>query len=70
MRPDSELHPFAHEKNITVGNGRIMYGSKCFPVSGGPQQKEGWVLPGGTRTQDRDRAFEVAQWINDGGVMA
>ncbi len=67
------IEPFKHERNITVGQGRIMYASeKSHPViavddfgegvRGG--LKPGWVLPGGRRTQDSAEAYAAAQWIN------
>ena len=51
-------NPYNHPKNITVGNGRVIWGQA---IDGQP---EGWVLPGGEHTTDEDRARAVAHAIH------
>lgn len=56
---------FAHENNIEVGRGRILYAeASAFPDAQGRMYVAGWVLPGGRRTQDRDEAVAVATEID------
>jgi len=54
---DHEYHvapPFNDPRNITVGATRVVWAKATGPHS------EGWVLPGGVRTQDRGRAVAHA----------
>ena len=50
---------FSHPNNITVGKGRIIWAPSV-----GPFIPEGWVLPGGLRTTDRDEAWAAAMGID------
>ncbi len=45
---------FVDKRNIAVGKTRVIWARAT------DSQAEGWVLPGGARTQDRARAYEVA----------
>lgn len=69
------IEPFRHDQNITVGRGRILYGSACRPVLKVDDEgnvlrgvlKAGWVLPGGRRTQNGSEAVAAATWIDQNG---
>lgn len=50
---------FDHPNNITVGQGRIIWGPSCCGTDGFPHP-EGWVLPGGRRTRNEEFARAVA----------
>ena len=50
---------FDNKRNVTVGLGRIIYGTES--VHGDP---EGWVIPGGRRTSSYSEALLAAQWID------
>ena len=67
MNADSNLHQKEHDmsegaavfidpRNITVGVGRILYDTTRIP--------NGWVLPGGKRTDNRDEAWYAAAAID------
>lgn len=55
--------PFHHEKNLTVGRGRILYAS-TGGIRGGVWCLPGWVLPGGRRTTSAEEAIAAATWID------
>ena len=55
--------PYHHEKNITVGRGRILY-DNTGGIQGGKWVSPGWVLPGGRRTTDAVEAISAATWID------
>jgi hypothetical protein len=55
---------FIHKNNITVGNGRVLWAKAAAGTSGIPHP-EGWVLPGGARTQDRDVAHAAAAALDE-----
>ena len=55
---------FHHPKNITVGNGRVLW-AKASTGTNGIHQPEGWILPGGERTRDEQRAHAAAQAIHE-----
>jgi hypothetical protein len=50
-----EYFRFDHPSDIIIGRGRIVY----------EPAYEAWILPGGLRTQSRDRAEGVANKINE-----
>ena len=53
------IRPFTHKSNITIGAGRVLW------VAGdGLGVAPGYALPGGTRTQDKAHAEQVARWID------
>ena len=55
---DLANNPYEHKKNIHIGHGRIVWGQ---PWGAMPS---GWVLPGGERTNDYDRATFAASAID------
>lgn len=63
---------FDNPLDIVIGKGRIVWGdaleyaTKAGHYPQGRVFREGWVLPGGERTQDRVRAEAAARAI-DGG---
>ncbi|OUM00566.1 hypothetical protein [Variovorax sp. JS1663] len=61
----SEANPFKHQKNIIlVGTkGRILWAKACT-CTAGIHHPEGYVLPGGERTQNRARAEFAASTID------
>lgn len=65
-----EYFRFANPLDIVIGKGRIIWGDALVytPEKGhymkGQIFSEGWVLPGGERTQDRNRAEAAARAIN------
>lgn len=55
-------------RNIEVGTATIEWARASQPKFGpyaGVRLEAGWVLPGGTRTQDAPLATRVAKYIND-----
>jgi hypothetical protein len=57
MSKDQDYHPspmFNDRRNITVGSTRIVWAERCGHLDAG------YVLPGGLRTIDRDRAHAAA----------
>ena len=63
MSDQHELRPYHHQKNITVGRGRILYDS-TGGIKDGKWCQAGWVLPGGRRTTDAVEAISAATWID------
>ena len=62
------LGHFDHKNNITSGIARVIWATACCPIRGS-EQPDGWVLPGGRRTQDRAEAAAVAMtmdWLMSG----
>jgi len=56
---------FDDVRNITVGKGRVIWAPAT--VTGSKQFfPEGWVLPGGRRTLDREEAEAAARAIDAG----
>ena len=55
---------FHHKNNITVGKGRVLWARATVDTSGTFYQ-EGWVLPGGRRTNDSVAAHAVAAAIHE-----
>lgn len=53
-----EPQPFFHKKNITFGRGRIIYAPPDM------NHEASWILPGGARTTNHQRAFAVAVEID------
>lgn len=53
---------FDDKRNITVGCGRVIYAQVAHPVER-ERVGEGWVLPGGRRTQDREEAKAAAAYL-------
>lgn len=59
MKPDEQkAPPFDHPRNITVGKARVIYAPGIMGYIK-PIHPEGWVLPGGRRTQDEHEARAV-----------
>jgi hypothetical protein len=57
MTQDHDYQPapaFADRRNLTVGRTRLIWAKATGPFT------EGWVLPGGVRTQDFGRAMSYA----------
>jgi len=54
---------FYHANNLQYGRGRLLW-AKALHQDDGTQLPEGWVLPGGRRTQDAQEALLVAQNID------
>ena len=54
---------FWHPENLSSGKGRILY-AKGSTGCDGVWRPEGWCLPGGERTTNRQRAFAVAVEID------
>lgn len=50
---------FDHKNNITVGKARVIFAKACTPIGRNPLP-DGYALPGGHRTTDRNEAFGVA----------
>lgn len=61
---DSVAPPFDHPACITNGYGRVIYAGETTDARG-KHYPEGWVLPGGERTLDFNRANAVAHGIDD-----
>ena len=65
-----EFFRFDHPNDIVIGKGRIIYAPEVLKYEGkhppyqGQTFLEGWVLPGGVRTQDRACAEEAARVID------
>ena len=65
-----EFFQFKHPNDITIGRGRIIWAEALtyegkHPPYQGETFPEGWVLPGGVRTQDRALAEAVAKQIDE-----
>lgn len=56
---DRRSAPFTDPRNITVGNARVIWAQETRTTSGG-LCPDGWVLPGGLRTTNRDEAHQMA----------
>ena len=54
---------FHHVNNLQYGRGRLLWAG-ALNRDNGVQLPEGWVLPGGRRTQDAEEALRVAQKID------
>jgi hypothetical protein len=59
----TEKFKFDHPNDITIGVGRIVYANEQEVK--GVKLPEGWALPGGIRTTNRDHAEHAARQIND-----
>ena len=57
-------HLYFNPKNITFGFGRVLWARGCTDASGNAHH-EGWVLPGGIRTQDERVATAAALLLDD-----
>ena len=53
---------FDDKRNLTMGVGRIIWAKAARTASG--EHPEGWVLPGGRRTQDNTEALLAVAFIN------
>jgi len=60
-------NPFFHPNNLRMGRGRILWGA-ATTLRDGTHLQEGWVLPGGRRTQDASVAIAAANYI-DGAMF-
>lgn len=59
-----ETSRFDDKRNIHFATGRIIWARACRPVIGNTKYfPEGWVLPGGERTTDRERALQAVHYI-------
>lgn len=65
--PGAEV--FAHRNNLSVGNGRVLWAPATTDTSGNPHA-EGWVLPGGRRTQDPNEARAACARLAAFGAQA
>jgi hypothetical protein len=54
---------FHHANNLQYGRGRLLWAG-ALHRDDGTQLPEGWVLPGGRRTQDAQEALRAAQYID------
>jgi hypothetical protein len=54
---------FHHANNLQYGRGRLLW-AVALHRDNGTQLPEGWVLPGGRRTQDAEEALRAAQYID------
>lgn len=54
---------FYHANNLQYGRGRLLWAG-ALHRDNGTQLPEGWVLPGGRRTQDAQEALRAAQYID------
>ncbi len=57
---DAAAPPLDHKHNLNIGRARLIWADACMPLNR-PVCPEGWVLPGGERTNNRDRAMRVAK---------
>lgn len=68
MTPDNEYEfrnaIFDDKRNVTVGVGRVIYARSSMDRDG-RYFPEGWVLPGGARTDNHERAYAVARAIDE-----
>lgn len=64
MNPNKEIAVFDDPRNINRGTGRIIYAEQTTDRNG-KHHPEGWVLPGGVRTQSREVAETAADRINN-----
>jgi hypothetical protein len=53
---------YYHPQNLEVGLGRILWGTAT--EVNGIHYPQGWVLPGGRRTQSESIARQAAEYIN------
>ena len=65
-----EFFRFTNPLDITIGRGRIIWAEALtyegkHPPYQGETFPEGWVLPGGARTQDRALAEAAAKQIDE-----
>lgn len=60
---DHPAPPFEHPLDITVGRGRVIYADATTDMAG-KHHPAGWVLPGGARTDDPERAVLAAESVN------
>ena len=61
---DDGARMFADGRSISVGKGRILWGT-ATQTSRNEIVSEGWVLPGGQRTKNYDVAQAYARWIDE-----
>ena len=61
---DDGARVFADGRSISVGKGRILWGT-ATQTSRKEIVGEGWVLPGGKRTTDFEVAQAYARWIDE-----
>jgi len=52
------------QNDVVHGYGQIPWAKAVHAKSGGARFAAGWVLPGGERTTDRERALTVAKAID------
>jgi len=61
---DDGARVFADARNLSVGKGRILWGT-ATQTGRNEIISEGWVLPGGQRTRNIDVALSYARWIDE-----
>jgi len=54
---------FHHANNLQYGRGRLLWAG-ALRRDNGVELPEGWVLPGGRRTQDAEESLRAAQYID------
>lgn len=64
MSKEKDTAHFGHPLNIIQGFGRVIYAETLREPDGSIRMPEGWVLPGGRRTQSESEAKAVAAEIN------
>lgn len=70
MKDSRMFFRFDHPNDISIGRARIVYEKDVLKYEGkhpahqGHVFLEGWVLPGGIRTRDRELAEEAARNID------
>ena len=66
---DNETFRFDHPMDIVRGEGRIVF-AREGTIANDRIFRPGWVLPGGERTDDQERAVAAAQAINSIALKA
>lgn len=62
LKPES-IARFDDVRNYTYGYGRLIWAEAAL-TNDGMLHPPGWVLPGGERTNDIEKAAAVAKWID------
>lgn len=58
-----DIFRFTDPRNLRIGRARIIWGDKTIKSDGTPLDA-GWVLPGGSRTQNAAVALNAANIVN------
>lgn len=59
---ESKAAPFFDSRNVNLGGARVIWATSTVDAAG-VSHAEGWVLPGGERTVNRERVASVARLI-------